>query len=160
MKMKNIDIKQEITGNEKIISRENYGENLKNFNKYKENSDVIKKRDEEEAEFLLVDDISEEEYEALCVKNQLTDDEIKEVVKYSINNEIGIVLLLTSLSVKQARILSKAKHFVGLLDLESITDEAAEELSKQGESLQLPKLGSITDSQAKSFAKVKSLELR
>jgi len=157
-----MEIKQETTKDGKRPSTfwVDYNDNLKIINKYKEKSEVIKKEDEEEADFLLVDDISEEQYRDLCVKEKLTYDEIKEVVKYSNNNDKGVVLFLTSISIEQAKMLSKIKHFVDLDYLENITDDEAEELSKQWKSLILPRLKSITDSQAKSFAKVKSLNLR
>lgn len=160
--MENSEIKHEIPESEKksLSSWVDYNENLKIINKYKEKSEAIKKEDEEEAEFLLVEDISEEEYNDLCMKNQLTDDEVRKVVKYNNNNKSGIVLFLTSVSVEKAKILSKAKGFVTLPYMEIITDDAAEELSKQWESLNLRWLKSITDSQAKSFAKVKILNLR
>lgn len=160
--MENPEIKYESPKDEKKIqtSWDDYNINMKNYNKYKEKSEATKKEDEEEAEFLLVDDISEEQYRVLCLKNQLTDDEVKEVVKYSNNNQQGAVLFLTSISIEHAQMLSKVKKFVVLDKLENITDNVAEELSKQWEFLWLSWLKSITDSQAKSFARVKTLKLR
>ena len=161
-RMENSEIKHETKENENKTSTSgvDYNENLKRINKYKEKSEAIKKEDEEEAEFLLIDDISKEQYDDLRVKNQLTDDEVRKVVKYSNNTNNGVVLFLTSISVEQAKILSKVNKFVVFRNLENISDDEAEELSKQWEFLWLSWLKGITDSQAKSFAKVKTLDLR
>ena len=139
-----------------------YDKNLKKYNRYKQESEKEEKKEKKEAEFLFVDDISEKQYQDLCAKDQLTDDEVWKVVKYNNNNESGsgIVLSLTSLPVQQAKILSEVKHYVLLYKLENISDDAAEELSKQWESLFLPRLNRITDAQAKSFTRLKSLDLR
>ena len=105
-----------------------------------------------------VKDLTKAEFEALCEKTSLTDDEVKQVVKYANKNDIETDLKLTSITDKQAEELWKAKD-LWLNWLTSITDKQAEELWKVKESLCLDWLTSITDKQAEELWKVSALGL-
>ena len=105
-----------------------------------------------------VKDITEKQYEALCKKTSLTDDEVKQVVKYANKNDNESLRLgwLTSITDKQAEELWKVKELQ--LDwLTRITDKQAEELWKVKERLSLRWLTSITDKQAEELSKVEKL---
>ncbi len=107
-----------------------------------------------------VKDLTEEEFEALCEKTELTDDEVKQLVKYTNKYDKWLYLSwLTSITDKQAEELWKVKEWLELDWLTSITDKQAEELWKVKEWLNLDWLTSITDKQAEELWKVEYLVL-
>lgn len=104
-----------------------------------------------------VKDLTKEEFRTLCDKTSITDDEIRQLVKFANKNYYGRLNLykLTSITDTQAEELWKVKQ-LSLPRLASITDKQAEELSKIEKSLSLG-LKSITDKQATELAKVEEL---
>lgn len=102
-----------------------------------------------------VKDLTKKEYDALCKKTSLTDEEVRQIVKYVNKNKECVVLTnFKNLTDKQTEELSKVKEYLTLDWLKNITDKQAESLSKV-EFLTLDWLTRITDKQAESFWKMK-----
>lgn len=105
-----------------------------------------------------VKDITNEEYNDLCLHETLTDEETQQVVKFSNKNDTPLVLWLTSMTDNQTKILSNAFR-LELNWLTSIPTQQLEILSKKEGLLALDWLKYLTDTQAALLSRIERLHL-
>lgn len=116
--------------------------------KYNKDDEILKKEKQE------IKSITREEYDVLRKKNVLTDEEIRQLVKFSnTDGSAYLELNITTITDRQAELLSEVKYDYVILDwLTTITDKQAEQFGKIKE-FALRWLRRITNKQAKELWK-------
>ena len=105
-----------------------------------------------------VKDISEKDYNDLCLREKLTDKQLQQVVNFSNKNDRILNLWLTRITDNQAKILSEAFR-INLNWLTSITNDQLEILSKKEGHLGLDWLKYLTDAQILLLSRIERLSL-
>lgn len=139
------------------------------WNGEKQDLTAKEEKPEEKAPDNIVDENNEEvkdtltkaEFDLLCIKASLSDEEMRKVIAYANENEDSrIALGVYRISQNQLKELWKIEKRISLIRMENITSEQLKVLSN-AEELALNSLREMTPSQAESISKwnVKKLEI-
>ena len=135
--------------------------NTQDWNKEKKDQIVKEEKPEDNNNVEVKEIITKAEFDLLCLRASLSDEEMRKVVTYANENEDSrIALGVYELSDKQLNELWKIKNRISLIRMEKIKSAQLEVLSN-AEELALDSLREIDSAQAEAISKwnVKKLEI-